>query len=212
VSYPVWVRPGTSDLAVFHQVFIEREYAVLHSLSPPLLVVDCGANVGYSASWFLSRWPSCRVVAIEPDPGNFAALARNLAPFAGRARALHAGVWSHPARLAIVAERYRDGGEWSRQVRECAPDEAAGVAGVDLGTILEQEQAPGISLLKMDVEGAEAVVFAANTGAWLARVDAIAIELHDDSRFGRASEVFFAAIAGMGFTVSRSGELTICRR
>jgi hypothetical protein len=43
-------------------------------------------------------------------------------------------------------------------------------------------------------------------------VDAIAIELHDDSVFGEATGVFFTAIDGLGFQVWRSGELTVCRK
>lgn len=69
-----------------------------------------------------------------------------------------------------------------------------------------------ISLLKVDIEGAEAVVFGRDCQSWLGKVDAIAIELHDDSGFGNASGIFFDAIRGHGFEVSSVGELTICQR
>jgi len=46
----------------------------------------------------------------------------------------------------------------------------------------------------------------------LAKVDAIAIELHDDTVFGKGTEAFFTAIEGLGFDVSHSGELTVCRK
>jgi hypothetical protein len=66
--------------------------------------------------------------------------------------------------------------------------------------------------LKMDIEGAEAVVFGALDISWLDRVDNIAIELHHDTAFGNASGIFSSAIAKRGFATSRCGELTICRR
>jgi hypothetical protein len=51
-----------------------------------------------------------------------------------------------------------------------------------------------------------------NDLSWLDKVDAMAIELHDDSSFGNATQVFFSAIKDRGYTVSQSGELTICRK
>jgi hypothetical protein len=69
------------------------------------------------------------------------------------------------------------------------------------------------SALKMDIEGAEAVVFAdPSCQQWLPKTEAIAIELHDDSGFGPASDLFHAAIRDQRFQVSHSGELTICLR
>jgi hypothetical protein len=62
------------------------------------------------------------------------------------------------------------------------------------------------------VEGAEAVIFSGNNRSWLDKVEVIAIELHDDSAFGNSPAIFFNAIEGRGFDVSRSGDLTICRK
>src|SRR5262249_7612430 len=102
--------------------------------------------------------------------------------------------------------------QWSKQVRLCRPEEKGDFDGIDIGSLLASSGYERVSILKMDVEGAEAVVFGENHQSWLGRVDAIAIELHDDSIFGRGSKVFFSAINGQGFRVSQSGELTICRR
>ena len=48
--------------------------------------------------------------------------------------------------------------------------------------------------------------------AWLPKVDCVAVELHDDTHFGSCSDVFYAAISRRDFLVSRSRELTVCRR
>ena len=84
--------------------------------------------------------------------------------------------------------------------------EALGVA--DLLTLSGRER---VSILKVDIEGAEAVVFGSGAEGWLPRVDNIVIELHDGSQFGDARGVFFGAIADRGFDVGTSGELTVCR-
>lgn len=210
--HPLLCRPGTSDLNVFHQVFVEREYADLDDLDGVRTILDCGANVGYSAAYLLSRFPGARLIALEPDPGNFALLRANLAPYGDAARARRAAVWSHAGGLALQTARYRDGYEWTRQVRECMPGEEPEVVAVDVAGILREVPGGRLSILKMDVEGAEGVVFGAPARGWIDRVDSIAVELHDDSIFGNCSSVFFAAIAGRGFEVTRRGDLTICRR
>ena len=204
-------RVGSSDLDVLRQIFIDREYAPLCDLQHVGLVVDCGANVGYSSAFFLSTFPSCRVVAIEPDPGNFAMLERNLRAFGDRVALVRGGIWSCSLPLKISHTRYRDGREWTVQVRPCSETEEPDLQGIGMESLASRFAGERISLLKMDVEGAEAIVFAGDVD-WLDRVDAIAIELHDDSVFGTASDVFHAAIRGRGFHVSRSGELTMCRR
>lgn len=197
---------------MFKQIFVMREYSCLDELEDVRLIIDCGANVGYSSAYFLSRYPNCQLLAVEPEPTNFALLERNLAAYGGRARPIRAAIWSCTAPLVISEEKYRDGCEWARQVRLCGPGETADIEGVNVGTLLAGSNHARLSLLKMDIEGAEAVVFSDNFRSWLDKTDAIAIELHDDSVFGPATEIFFSAISGQGFDVSRSGELTICRR
>jgi FkbM family methyltransferase len=209
--HPLLCRANTTDLPVFRQIFLQRDYRCLDPLQDAELIVDCGANVGYSAAYFLSRFPRAELIAIEPDPGNFELLERNLAPYGGAARMLRSAVWSHPARLVLSEDPYR-GGEWARQVRECLPHEEPAFLGVDIGSLLAGSRHDRISILKIDIEGAEGVVFAANFEPWIDRVDYLAVELHDDSSFGDCSAIFHRAIAGRGFTVTRHGEMTVCAR
>ncbi len=210
--HPLRCRPNSSDPCVFRQIFIEREYACLDDVPAAGLIVDCGAYVGYSAAYFLTRFPGCKLIAVEPDPANFELLCRNLVPYGASAQAIAAGVWSRPVRLALAESPYRDGREWSRHIRVCPPDEPGGFPAVDIGGLLARSGHDRISILKIDIEGAEAQVFSENHESWIDRVDNLVIELHDDSPFGNAPSIFQAAIAGRGFTVSQFGELTVCKR
>lgn len=213
---PVVGRYGTSDMNVFRQIFIEREHDWARSL-PRLpdapCIIDCGANVGYASVFFLRLFPTARVIAVEPDERNFAILAMNLRHTGARAVAIRAGVWSHATTLKCCDAPYRDGMEWSRQVVECVADDPAAFQAVSIGDLVRQANAPRINILKIDIEGAESVVFEdVDRQEWLDRTDAIAIELHDDTIFGPASEVFMRAIAGQGFQMGTSGELTLATR
>jgi hypothetical protein len=99
--------------------------------------------------------------------------------------------------------------DWARQVRECGPGES-GFEAIDIKTLLARSALPRISLLKMDIEGAEAVVFGRNFESWIDKVDNIAIELHADSPFGDAHKAFFSALKGRDLQIKEAGELTLC--
>jgi FkbM family methyltransferase len=211
-AHPLVCRAHSSDGDVFRNVFVEQAYACVEQRQDVRLIIDCGANVGYASAYLLTRHPRAEVLAVEPDAGNFAALQLNTAPYAGRIKALRAAVWSHAGTLAIEESNYRDGREWSKQVREARPGELDGLPAVTIDGLLAESGHERISILKVDIEGAEAVVFAEGCEAWLARVDNLLIELHDDSEFGDCRSVFERAIAEQDFTVSQLGNLTICRR
>jgi hypothetical protein len=98
--------------------------------------------------------------------------------------------------------------EWERQVRECHEGEPAEMTAVDIGSLLENSGHERISILKIDVEKAEAVIFSSNFERWIHRVENLAIELHGKE----CTEVFYRAIDGLPFHVEQRGELTVCRR
>jgi hypothetical protein len=89
-AHAVLMRTCTSDREVLGQVFIQREHEPLE-LSQPKMILDLGANVGYSSAYSLSKYPTANVLAVEPDPGNYAMCCRNLAPFGQRAKVMQGG-------------------------------------------------------------------------------------------------------------------------
>ena len=211
-KHPVTVRSKTSDLSVFNGNFVDLEYACIDDLENVDLVVDCGANVGYSSCYFLTRFEKSVVIAVEPDPENFGMLKKNLEPYMPRVTLLQSGVWSHSATLKIREAVYRDGGKWAVQVEECPEGTPDSLHAVDLNEILRMSGRSRISLLKMDIEGAEAVVFSSNCEDWIDKTDNIVIELHDDSVFGNCTDLVTEKLMRTGrFSRSNYCELTVFR-
>ena len=206
--YPLTFRPGSSDLDVMEQIFVEREYRCLDGLPEPGLILDCGANVGYSSAYFLTKYPKATVVAVEPDLQNYHMLRDNVRRFGSRVRTLNTGVWSRLTGLKIERGSYRDGREWAVQVRECLPGETPDTNAIDVGTLLAESGVDRISILKMDIERSELVVLSENFRGWIVKCDAILIELHDEE----CKRVFYEAIKGERFQVKDAGELTVCIR
>lgn len=208
--YPLHFRPHSSDVEVFAQVFGAEQYRVVKELAEPRLIIDCGANVGFSAAYFLTYWPKARLIAVEPDPDNFRILVKNMQPYCDRVTLVNSAVWSHSCDLVISDEVFRDGREWTRQVRPCREGEKPQMVGADIGSLLRSSGFDRISILKLDVEGAEKVIFSANYESWIDKCDTILIELHD----GECERIFLEAIANRGFQVTtcKGSEITIAQR
>jgi len=207
-QYRLQCRPATSDIDAFTQIFISREFRCLDDVQEPSLIIDCGANVGYSSAYFLSKFPKACLIAIEPDQSNFAMLLKNIQQFGPRATAFCSGVWSREVGLVFSEEPFGDGREWARTVRAARDGETPDMMAKNIGTLLKESGFERVSILKIDIEGSEAEVFASNYEAWIGKVDNIVIELHG----GKCAEIFGNAIAKEGFRVERCDELVVCKR
>jgi FkbM family methyltransferase len=208
VRYPVSARlGGSSDMDVFNQIFLRDEYFCVRDLRSPRLILDLGANVGYASAYFLSRYPTSSVIAVEPDPANFAVCRANLAPYGRRAQAVPGAVWSTRSRLVLSRGTFGDGRDWACQVREAeGSDEAASVEAWDIPSLMNLSKSEHIDLLKVDIEGSEVNLFDAGSAAWLPKVRNICIELHGE----HCEAAFFRALQGFKYERGEFGELTVC--
>lgn len=203
LDFPVNARPQTSDLGVFYQIFVFDEYRCLADLRSPSLIIDLGANVGYSSAYFLSHFPTCSVIAVEPEPSNFTALRSNVSRYGDRVTTMEAAVW--PKMERITLDHPGQGDEWGVRVKPCTDGT---VKTVTVPELLRMSGHKRISLLKIDIEGAEIELFKSGAEEWLDKVDNIVIELHGDE----ATEIFHQAIGAKAFSISNCDELTVCLR
>jgi FkbM family methyltransferase len=210
VLTPLLVRSSTSDVEVFGQIFSGDEYAPVGELPDVAVVLDGGANVGYSAAYFLSKYPRATVISVEPDPENVALLRRNLEPYGPRSVVIEAALWSSRVDL-VITTGFRDARHWSRQVQPVDGTAAPVVPGVSIRDVMTRTGVEHLSILKLDIEGSEAELFRDGYSDWIDAVDTFVVELHDDAAFGPARERFFAALGGSRRTFTQSGELTIAR-
>lgn len=200
-DHPLFVRASTSDIYVFEQIFVEREYRCLDGLRGIETIVDAGANVGFASAYFLSRFKRSKVIAIEPDDQNIRSLKRNLFGWKERAVVVEGAVWSESCMLDLRDDVEAEA--WARQVHKVTDGR---VPAYDMPTILDRYGIERLDLLKMDIEGAELNVFGASDLSWLKRVRNIVIELHGEE----CEKVFFSAVKDHGFTISRCDELIVC--
>ena len=206
-EYPLFLRIGSSDREALGQIFIEKEYESI-AVGSPKTILDLGANVGYSSAYFLSKYPDASVVAVEPDSGNYAMCRRNLEPYGSRARVVHGAVWPERRKLAVDRGAWRDGREWTAQVRPAEEENASSesVDGYDMPTLIGLSGATEIDLLKIDIERSELELFSRNTESWLPHIRNLCIELHGPD----CAAIFSRALADYSCDLSCVGELTVC--
>ena len=184
----VWVRGQSSDRRCYDQVFIRDDYGLRYT-GDPKLIVDGGANVGYSTVYFATRFPNATVVAVEPEPSNVDLLRRNVAGLPN-VDVVEGALWPSHGALAIANP---SDAKWSFTVRPAGASDAS-IRAMTVDDVMRRARARRIGILKLDVEGAEADLFEASA-AWIDSVDQIVVELHPHKQ-PRCREVFENAIAG----------------
>jgi FkbM family methyltransferase len=200
-------RACSSDPYTIRQVFVCQEHDDLLQLDDIKLVVDCGANIGCASARFLSHYPQVQLIAIEPDPKNFEVLKSNLAPYGNRAKALRAAVWNEDSQVVSCSRgTYRDGLDWATTV-SLPVDGGGDTPTVSLDGLLNDSGFPTIDILKIDIEGAERLIFDENCHSWLSRTRNLCIELHGDD----CRQAFDNSMRGYGGDREEVNELIICR-
>jgi len=183
-------RRGTSDEKVCEHIFKQHAYdlrrlhrygeidaalTVLKEAGKRPMIVDAGANIGASPVFFMMGHPRTRMVAIEPDAGNYDLLCLNAEGL--DIRCVKGALAASAGRAEV---RDYGGGFWA--LRTVRVDEASvgGVPCVTMNQIYEEECSDTVFpfIAKIDIEGFEKDVFAANT-EWVDRTPVIIVELHD---------------------------------
>jgi FkbM family methyltransferase len=196
----VSLRIDTSDFCAYRDVLIFRSKTYDPGLPDfsPTTIVDVGAHIGMASILLASNYPTARIIAIEPEPSNFAALIKNTAPFK-TITPIQAALWREDGEVSLGASNAHPKGAFQvvqngrQQVRAITMDTVMREAGID-----------SIDFLKVDIEGAEIEVF--ETCPWIKQVRVLAIELHDRVRPGCT---FAVGRATKDFRRCQQGEVTL---
>ncbi len=189
MANPVEIRTATSDMQVFHDIFIWDEYGFLLPNTNRLTVLDIGANVGYSSTYFAGIYSRCNIVAVELMHTNFLQLCKNTAFLGDRIKAIEGAVWSHSNGVAIADDTFRDGDEWSHHASE-ATDGTSLVPSITMLELMQKHNMHHVNICKIDIEGAEYELFAPGNRDWVRQCDVILLEIHEDlGNFNIVSEM-----------------------
>jgi FkbM family methyltransferase len=204
----IYLRFGTSDIEAFEKIFVWRQYALPTTITfrdnKAKLIIDGGANIGLSAIWFAQQCPEAKVIALEPDSANYEILLKNTAPFPNIIPIL-GGVWNRCCSLVCQNRAVRPD---SFQFIECDNEAIDAIRAYDISQILQDYGDQEIDILKLDVEGAEEMIFSENYNGWLDYINLLFIEFHGSKARDKVERVMHDA----GYEQSRSGENDVFMR
>lgn len=196
-------RPATTDDDVLREVWDEQVYVTRRDELEGLTVLDLGANIGAFTVLALASGAD-RVVAIEPDPGNFARLCDHVEANLPTSIATTGEVILLPVAAGGVTERGFVVGEEAHAHTEF--DRSDGAIPVEIIDVAELVEAHGpFDMVKIDIEGAEWDVLPRLLEIGMAGVSSMIVEHHGpamlDHLAGRPAmihrQIFGEILAGL---------------
>lgn len=168
------LRWFSSDVFVFYHTFIRKEFSISIELDDIKYIIDAGANTGLTTLYFNYKYPTSKIIAIEPEERNYNLLVKNTKNIKS-IFPLKGGVWNKDAFLKITNI---NGPSWSFKTEEVDKNEMYDIQAFSIPTLLEKYNFTIIDLLVIDIEGAEKELFKTNTALWLPKTKYLVIELH----------------------------------
>lgn len=215
-SNRVTLRPTNSDLFVMAQIFGRKEYALGQPIEDRIrqasrraieigktpVVIDAGANVGYSSLYFSDVYPDAHVVSIEPDYETFLVLKQNCAEHP-RITPVHAALWRHDNGVNLSNT---DADAWARSVSD-----GGSTPSRTLESILSAIPDAHPLILKLDIEGAEREVVE-HSPETVRSFPVIMIEPHDFMKPGSGClSPLYSAVSGKQYDTFINGEnIVLC--
>jgi len=201
---PILLRRKDSDLDIFDQIFVDKQYKwpEIEKLNPKV-ILDGGANIGLSAIFFSSLFPSAKIICIEPDENNWKQLEANTKNYKNISL-VKAAIWYKNEILNLAnPEGFSAGFSYQSENND------KGVQGCTIQEIMAQFNLNHIDILKLDIEGAEKEIFENGNLEWLDKTDVLTIELHDMYREGTA-KAFIKPVYNKIEKMYIQGENVIC--
>ncbi len=175
-----YIRTYEHDLEVLiSNLGKEFEFLKNINLSENQLIIDAGAYIGTSSIRFSQLFKNNKIIAIEPFEENYHIMLKNIEKYENII----------PINSALVSSNYTDEiflyksktGAWGNNILKNTFDDRNldvinKVNKIDLKSLLNQYKKK-ISILKLDIEGSEKMIFE-NDKDLLKDIDIIIVELH----------------------------------
>jgi len=182
---------------MFLQIFTNGEYELPFAFKEPTMIFDLWANVGLATMFFHLKYPNASIYAFEPEKNNFNYL-QNCTSSILNIKTFQYAIWDEDTCLRVL----------DTNVLPCAyqfvptiDDSQSNVRARSLSSLMWQFSVQKIDILKIDIEGAEKIIFS-NTKecVWIKNVHLLIIETHDRFNPG-CSKALFDALSGFNYQV-----------
>ena len=184
--HPYWFRHS------YREIFEEQVYKFT-ATSDPVLIIDCGSNIGLSVIYFARNHPRARIIAFEPDKKIFELLKKNISEFGYLSQVeLHnEAVWTENTRLKFFSTGSLGG---SIQKESTNKENIIEIEAVRLKNFLNEK----VDFLKLDIEGPEIDVLT-DCQSLLGNVKNIFVEYHCQKNEEQKLDFLLRLLSESGF-------------
>jgi FkbM family methyltransferase len=195
-------RHAPWDEAAARRVIEQKDYTRPgHEIGPTDTVIDIGANIGCFALVAGKAASRGRVLAFEPDPGNFELVIRNVElNRLSNVTGVQCAVSGKPGTLRLFQGAH---GPLHTTLTDRVDERASvtEVTAVTLPQIMDRYHIERCDFLKMNCEGAEYEILYNTPADYLRRIDRIALEYHATRDKEQVSRQLAEFLADNGFRI-----------
>jgi len=193
----IFTAPSKWAFFILNEIFIIREYDVALSKEPEV-IIDIGANIGATSLFFSQKFPKAKIYSIEPFPGNFALLEKNIKAngLSKRVKAFNIAIGGSDRKGTLFLNELNDGGHsivegYNKNAKQMP------VSILSFESFMKRQKISRIGLLKIDVEAAELQILKSMKS--FQKIDNIVLECTDTAVFEKISRL----LKSKGYSVGR---------
>ncbi len=179
---PVHIRTYSGDYDIFYEVFWKEVYKMPDGLiDAPKLIIDLGANVGFTCIYYALHYPNAEIIAVEPQIHNFHQMEKNTAHFKNITK-INIVISDYDKRVSLSDAEL----SYNYKISETQfKDET--VEAISVERLMDIYNINHIDLIKIDIEGEERNILKHNN-KWLGNVSSIIIEIHYPYQFNELED------------------------
>ncbi len=145
---------SASFVGQYEEIFKKQCYQFKKINDKPF-IIDCGANVGVSILYYIKYYPGAIIIAFEPDKNIFSVLKQNIEKIQNsNITLINKGLWNSDGKMTFIPEGADGGQVLQGNAQLSSTPKIIEIETTRLIKYLDRS----IDFLKIDIEGAEAVV------------------------------------------------------
>lgn len=140
---------------LFEEIFYRNEYYFKTKNKNPI-IIDCGANIGFSIIYFKWLYPDSTVYGFEPDKGTFELLKKNIEKNnLKNVHLINAAVSDKSGKIDFFIDPKHPGALAMSTRYGRMPKYKTTVQSISLSSFIKENNIQNIDFIKMDIEGSE---------------------------------------------------------
>ena len=184
--YPLWLRKSEPDIHNFWQIFGEKECDIPELINPSA-IIDIGSFVGYSAAYFLWKYPQAHLTCVEPNPSNISNFKKNIQNFSNYTL-IEAAISESDNTYTEFS--FVPGQTWAGSTKPVPGEnkKSINVCTIKFEELVTSYGYNGFDLMKIDIEGNESLILT-KEDLCAKYIGYILVEIHDKDSFAALEQL-----------------------